>query len=92
MRLASLLGVIGVLRQRSRVAQLHKVRHIQRSLVHPDVGLFYWDCKEVPRKPGAMNLTPVRSKAQKDMKRPGEQLAVKIEARKQRGWRPIRAC
>jgi hypothetical protein len=87
------LGVIGVLRQRSRVAQLHKVGYIQRrSLVHPDVDLLYRDCKEVPRKPGATNMTPVKTEAQKDVKWPGEQSAVKIAAGKPKGSRPIHAC
>ena len=91
MRLASLLGVIGVLRQKSRDAQLHKVRHIRRSVVHSH-GLLYRGCKELPRKPGATNVAPVKTKAQKDVKTPGEQLAVKIAAGKPKGSRPIRAC
>ena len=86
MRLASLLGVIGVLRQKSRVAQPHKVRHIRRSVVHSHVGLLYWGCKELPRKPGATNVAPAKTKAQKDVKTPGEQMAVKIAAGQ------IRAC
>jgi hypothetical protein len=67
--LVSLLGDdIGVLRQRSRVAQLHKVGHIQGSPVHPNIGLLHQDCKEVPREPEVMNMTPVKTKAWKDVK------------------------
>ena len=87
MGLAPLLGVIRVLRQRSRVAQLHKEGHIQRSLVHPDVGLLYQDCKEVSREPGATNTIPMKTEAQKDVKR--EQRVVKIAAGKPKGSRPI---
>ena len=89
MSLASLLGVIGVLRQRSRVAQLHKVGHIQRSLLHPDIDLLYQDCKEVLTELGATKMTPVKTETRKDVKR--EQRAVKIAARKPKGSRPIHA-
>ena len=89
MGLAFLLGVIGVLRQRSRVAQLHKVGHIQRSLLHPEVGLLYQDCKDVPREPGATNMIRVKTETQKDVTR--GQWAVKITAGKPKGSRPIHA-
>ena len=42
----------------------------------PVHGLLYLDFKEVPRKPGAANVTPVKAKTKKGVKR--EQLTAKI--------------
>ncbi|KAF8274168.1 hypothetical protein EI94DRAFT_1696112 [Lactarius quietus] len=69
--------------KRSRAAPLNKAGHVQRSIVHPNIGLLYLDSKEVLRKPRATDMAPVKAKAQKDVKR--EQQTVKLTAGRPKG-------
>ncbi len=69
MCLASLLDVIGVLRKGPWIAQFHKVGHILKSrLVHLGIGLLFLYFEEVPKKPPAANVTPVKKETNKDVK------------------------
>jgi len=55
------------------------VGHILRSsLVYPGIGLLYLDFEEVPRNSPEANVAPVKTKAEKDVRR--GQWAVSITA------------